>query len=162
MSEVAPVQWTPREGAILVIRRKVQKGKLVPSTKTKRRCRVAVAEALIEHLMEYRLTLEGIRESSGLMFPSSVGKPICNSRISEALVVAGKKAGITKGFTSQGFRRSHTDFLREGDIDPVVAKTITGHSVLRRRPPVRRRRDARRMRLQGCGSHRNHTLVQTA
>lgn len=51
VGEVSALKWEDLdvENRILVIRRKVQKGKLVPSTKTKRRRRVAVAEALIKH-----------------------------------------------------------------------------------------------------------------
>lgn len=133
--EVSALKWEDldMERRILLIRRKVQKGQLVPSTKTKKIRRVAVAEELLNHLVKYRVTLVGIRASCDLMFPSSVGKPIYNSRISEALLVARKKAGITKRFTSQGFRRSLTDLLREGTVDPVVAKAITGHSTDRMR-----------------------------
>ncbi len=67
------------------------------------------------------------------MFPSSVGKPIWNSRISEALAAARKRAGIRERFTSHGFRRSLTDLLREAAVDPVVAKAITGHQTDRMR-----------------------------
>ncbi len=84
-------------------------------------------------LFAHREELSAVQTASGLMFPSSVGKPIYNSRISEALKVARGKAGITQRFTSQGFRRSLTDLLRESNVDPVVAKAITGHATDRMR-----------------------------
>lgn len=136
--EVSALKWSDldEERRILLVRRKAQKGKLVPSTKTKRRRRTGVPEALLEGLLAYRAGLEKDSHpglESGLMFPSSVGKPIWSSRISDALRAACARAGITQRFTSQGFRRSMTDLLREAAVDPVVAKAITGHSTDRMR-----------------------------
>lgn len=133
--EVSALKWCDldSEKRILVIRRKVQKGRLVPTTKTNRLRRVAVPESLLEMLNDYRKQLSGAQKASELMFPSSVGKPIWNSRISEALARARKRAGITQRFTSHGFRRSLTDLLREATVDPVVAKAITGHRTDRMR-----------------------------
>jgi integrase len=114
----------------------VQKGKLVPSTKTKRARRAGVPEPLLEALRAYRAELEVDEHpglDSGLMFPSTVGRPLWSSRISEALRAALEGAGITQRFTSQGFRRSMTDLLREAAVDPVVAKAITGHTTDRMR-----------------------------
>src|SRR5690606_27748850 len=70
---------------------------------------------------------------SGLMFPSSVGTPICSARISDMLRAACRQAGITERFTSHGLRRSMTDLLRDAQVDPVVAKAIIGHATDRMR-----------------------------
>ncbi|HJL18937.1 MAG TPA: site-specific integrase [Sandaracinaceae bacterium LLY-WYZ-13_1] len=136
--ELSALKWSDldEERRILLVRRTVQKGKLVPSTKTKRARRAGVPEPLLEALRAYRAELVADEHpglDSGLMFPSTVGKPLWSSRISEALRAALKGAGITQRFTSQGFRRSMTDLLREAAVDPVVAKAITGHTTDRMR-----------------------------
>ncbi len=131
-----------KNGGILVVRRKAQKGKLVPSTKTKKLRRMSLPAAFIEQLTLYRALLTAAQLQSGLMFPSSVGKPVWNSRITKALKSARKRAGIRERFTSHGFRRSATDFFREAGIDPGVAKANTGHATDRMREHYSTIRDA--------------------
>lgn len=136
--EVAALQWRDldEEERVLEIRRTFSKGKLVPRTKTGRARRTGIPAWLRDLLVSHRAWLEEQRHpgvESGLMFPSSVGNPIWSARISEQLRAACKRAGITQRFTSQGFRRSLTDRLREAAVDPVVAKAITGHSTDRMR-----------------------------
>jgi integrase len=130
--EVTALKWEDldRQERILVIRRKAVKGKLKPSTKTRRLRELGVPELIIEELAGLRAWLSATEHpgrESGLMFPSRVGTPLASSRISEALRAARKRAAITQRFTSHGLRRSMTDMLRRAKVDPVIAKAIVGH-----------------------------------
>ena len=51
--------------------------------------------------------------------------------MSDELRAACKTAGIRTRFTSHGFRRSLTDLLRNAQVDPVVAASLTGHETER-------------------------------
>ena len=46
---------------------------------------------------------------------------------------AREEAGITRRFTSHGFRRTLTDLLRNAQVDPVIAAGLTGHETERMR-----------------------------
>ena len=134
--EVSALRWedfNPTERT-LTIRRKAVRGKLLPSTKTRRLRIVGVPQVLVERFLDLQERLaDHPGGESGLMFPSSVGTPICSARISEMLRKACGQAGITERFTSHGLRRSMTDLLRDAQVDPVVAKAIVGHATDRMR-----------------------------
>lgn len=44
-----------------------------------------------------------------------------------------KVAGITERFTPHGLRRTFNDMLRVAQVDPVIAKALTGHVTERMR-----------------------------
>lgn len=138
LGEVTALAWTDLDESrlVLTIRRKAVKGKLVPSTKTGRLRRVGVSAPLLEVLREQRAWLEAEEvegRESGLMFPSTKGTPLANSRFSVAMREACRAAGITQRFTTHGLRRSMTDALRLAGVDPAVAKSMIGHSTDRMR-----------------------------
>ena len=131
--ETTALKWDDLddERGVLWVRRKVQKGKLMPSTKTNRARRVGVPSYLQSRLDVHRRRLVAEQHPglpSGLMFPSTVGKPIWSARASSVLRGACERAGLDRPFTTHGFRRSMTDLLREAAVDPVTAKAITGHT----------------------------------
>lgn len=138
LGEVTALAWPDFDEVrlVLTIRRKVVKGRLVPSTKTGRMRRVGVSAPLLRVLEEQRAWLEADEvpgRESGLMFPSSKGTPLANSRFSEAMRDACRGAGIAQRFTTHGLRRSMTDALRLAGVDPAVAKSMIGHSTDRMR-----------------------------
>jgi integrase len=97
---------------------------------------VGVPELLRNVLRSHREQLVAAQHpglTSGLMFPSMRGTPLANSRISDALQEACKRAGIKQRFTSHGFRRTLTDLLRNAQVDPVIAAGLTGHETERMR-----------------------------
>ncbi|MCB9629762.1 MAG: site-specific integrase [Sandaracinaceae bacterium] len=131
--ETTALKWEDLDGdrGVLWVPRKVQKGQLVPSTKTNRARRVGVPSYLETRLDAFRRRLVAEQHPglpSGLMFPSSVGKPLWSARASGVLRGACERAGLDRPFTTHGFRRSMTDLLREAAVDPVTAKAITGHT----------------------------------
>lgn len=136
--EVSALKWSDvdeREGVIW-IRRKVVKGKLVPSTKTGRRRVVGAPAFLLAMLRGHQERLVAAKHpgvASELVFPSLKGTPLASARMSVALRDAREAAGITERFTSHGFRRSATDLLRAVAVDPTVAAAVIGHGTDRMR-----------------------------
>ena len=121
---------------IITIRRKVvQGGHVVPRTKTDRGRVVGLSAGTVARLESYMARLEREHPSRGspLLFPSTVGTPLCSSRVSDVLREARAKAGVTRRLTSQGLRRSMTDFLRLAGVDPVTAQALIGHQSARMR-----------------------------
>ena len=111
-------------------------GTLVPSTKTNKRRVVGAPKALVIRLRAHRDRLEAMEHpgrESELVFPSLKGTPLGTSRMSEALREARAIAGIEERFTSHGFRRSATDLLRQGAVDPAIAAALIGHATERMR-----------------------------
>ncbi len=135
--EVAALKWEDLDGdRVLRVQRTFVNGQLLPLTKTKRARRVGIPEPLLGELERHRAWLEAEKHPGlelGLMFPSTVGKPIWSARISEELRAVGARLQLKRRFTSHGFRRSFNDLLREAAVDPVVCKAITGHSTDRMR-----------------------------
>ena len=136
--ELSALKWEDYEvdAHVLRIRRAVSDGQVRSITKTEKARTVGVPEVLAGILRIHRERL--IKEqhsgvSSGLMFPSKRGTPLGSGRISDALRACCEKAGITRRFTSHGFRRSLTDLLRNAQVDPVVAAGLTGHETERMR-----------------------------
>jgi integrase len=136
--EVSALKWSDvddREGVIW-IRRKVVKGKLVPSTKTGRRRVVGAPAFLLAMLRSHQERLVAAKHpgvASELVFPSLKGTPLASARMSAALRDAREAAGITERFTSHGFRRSATDLLRAVAVDPAIAAAVIGHGTDRMR-----------------------------
>ncbi|MDB4977761.1 MAG: integrase family protein, partial [Myxococcaceae bacterium] len=124
------------EARVLRIRRRAILGEIVPETKTRKQRMVGVPLALAAAIRAHRAWLD-MEDHAGrhspLVYPSRRGTPLTHNRISEALALARKQAGITARFTSHGFRRSLTDLLRLAEVDPVIAAQITGHETERMR-----------------------------
>ncbi len=136
--EATALKWEDYDEAdrVLRIRRAVCERELRSITKTGKARTVGVPELLVQLLRKHRERLVKAQHpglSSGLIFPSERGTPLSAGRISDALRVACKDAGINKRFTSHGFRRSLTDLLRNAQVDPVVAAGLTGHETERMR-----------------------------
>ena len=136
--ENSALKWEDhdREARVLRIRRAVSDRQLRPITKTGKSRIVGVPAVLATVLEAHREQLTKRQHpglASGLMFPSRKGTPLTSGRISDALREACKAAGITKRFTSHGFRRSLTDLLRKAEVDPVIAAGLTGHETERMR-----------------------------
>jgi integrase len=129
--EVTALHWEDYSEAerVLTIRRKVQDGKVVPSTKSGR-VRVVGVPIELKEALACRLELSMARNVRGatLILPSLHGKPICASQISKALRAASTRAGIPQRITSHGLRRTSTDLLRLGGVSPLVAKALIGHA----------------------------------
>ena len=121
---------------IITIRRKVvQGGHVVPRTKTDRGRVVGLSAGTVARLESYMARLEREHPSRGspLLFPSTAGTPLASGRVSDVLREARARAGITRRLTSQGLRRSMTDFLRLARVDPVTAQALIGHQTTRMR-----------------------------
>ncbi|HEX7479414.1 MAG TPA: site-specific integrase, partial [Polyangiales bacterium] len=136
--EASALKWEDynEQTRVLQIRRSVCERELRPLTKTRKARIVGVPEILVGVLRRHREELVAEQHkglSSGLMFPSRKGTPLSGGRISDALVRGRTDAGITKRFTSHGFRRTLTDLLRNAQVDPVVAAGLTGHETERMR-----------------------------
>jgi integrase len=136
--ELSALKWEDHDeqARVLRIRRTVCERELRPLTKTRKARIVGVPDVLREVLRSHREQLVAAQHpglTSGLMFPSMRGTPLANSRISDALQEACKRAGIKQRFTSHGFRRTLTDLLRNAQVDPVIAAGLTGHETERMR-----------------------------
>ncbi len=121
------------ERGVILIRRKVSRRKIVPTTKTNK-ARTVGLPPILASLFEAQHTRRSDDGYTGpLVFPSSVGKPILNSRMSSAMKKARERAGISQTFTSHGFRRSVTDMLRQSGVDSTTSAAIIGHDTERMR-----------------------------
>jgi integrase len=129
--EVTALHWEDYSAGerVLTIRRKVQDGKVVPSTKSGRARVVGVPHPL-QAALEARTSMSAARNQAGgsLIAPSPSGKPIRASQISKALRAAAKRAEIPQRITSHGLRRTMTDLLRLAGVSPLVAKAVIGHA----------------------------------
>jgi integrase len=61
------------------------------------------------------------------VFPSEAGTLRAPSSLSKAWAKCLKAAKIEQRFTPHGMRRSFNDHLRRAGVDPVTAKSLTGH-----------------------------------
>jgi integrase len=65
---------------------------------------------------------------SAWVFPAvRTGKLRGANSMRKAWVSCLKAAGITERFTPHGLRRTFNDMLRRAQVDPVIAKALTGH-----------------------------------
>jgi integrase len=129
--EVTALHWEDYSATerVLTIRRKIQDGRVVPSTKSGRVRVVGVPLALKDALASRQdLSVARNLPEATLIVPSLHGKPICASQISKALRAASRRAGIQQRITSHGLRRTSTDLLRLGGVSPLVAKAVIGHA----------------------------------
>lgn len=129
--EVTALHWedySPTE-RVFTIRRKIQDGKIVTSTKSGR-ARVVGVPIPLRQALASGLELSRARNlrDASLIVPSLHGKPIRGSLISKALRAAAKRAEIPQRITSHGLRRTATDLLRIGGVSPLVAKAVIGHA----------------------------------
>ncbi|MEZ4248856.1 MAG: tyrosine-type recombinase/integrase [Polyangiales bacterium] len=136
--EVSALRWEAldAEARVLHVRRKVVRGEELPTAKTNRARLVGVPRALLDELFAYRAWVEAEAlpgRECGLMFFSSVGTPLGSSRISQVLREARAAVGMRARLTSHGLRRTVTDLLRQAGVDPVVAKSLVGHTTDRMR-----------------------------
>ena len=91
---------------------------------------------MLDELLAYRAWAEAEAlpgRECGLMFFSNVGTPLGSARISHALRDARASVGMRSRLTSHGLRRTVTDLLRQAGVDPVVAKSLVGHTTDRMR-----------------------------
>ncbi|MCB9609042.1 MAG: tyrosine-type recombinase/integrase [Polyangiaceae bacterium] len=121
------------DGRVIMVRRKAQQGEVLPTTKTNRRRQVPVPVVVAELLKTYRARL--VREqhpglASGLAFPSTVSKPIANSRANKVLKAACRAVGV-RSCATHDLRRGMNDRLREVEVSPAVAMSMIGHSTTR-------------------------------
>ncbi|MCA9611825.1 MAG: site-specific integrase [Sandaracinus sp.] len=136
--EVSALRWEALDvdARVLHVRRKVVRGEELPTTKTNRARLVGVPLALLDELLAYRAWAEAEAlpgRECGLMFFSNVGTPLGSARISHALRDARASVGMRSRLTSHGLRRTVTDLLRQAGVDPVVAKSLVGHTTDRMR-----------------------------
>lgn len=136
--EVSALRWEALDvdARVLHVRRKVVRGEELPTTKTNRARLVGVPRALLDELVAYRAWVEAEKlpgRERGLVFFSNVGTPLGSARISQALREAREAVGLRSRLTSHGLRRTVTDLLRQAGVDPVVAKSLVGHTTDRMR-----------------------------
>ena len=133
--ETSALHWKDLDLArrAITVRRKAQRGNVLPTTKTNRSRRVPLPVVAVELLKAYRARL--VRDqhpgvASPLAFPSTVSKPIANSRANKVLKAACRSAGVAQCATHD-LRRGMNDRLREVHASPATAMSILGHSTTR-------------------------------
>lgn len=130
---VSALQWPDIDeaaGVIRVVRKQVE-GVVGEVTRKKRVPKeFPLQPELATILREHRQLLE--TRSPGLdsawVFPAvRTGKLRGANSMRKAWVSCLKAAGITERFTPHGLRRTFNDMLRRAQVDPAIAKALTGH-----------------------------------
>lgn len=128
----ADINW---ETGRVLIRRSHSRGReIMIGTKTskrtgKRATPLYLDEPMLKVLRQHERTLTETREQreSELMFSSKDGKVRSLSALRGVFAKVLAALGITKNFTPKGMRRTYTDLARQGNVDPLVRRRISGH-----------------------------------
>jgi integrase len=130
---VSALQWPDIDeaaGVIRVVRKQVESvvGKLTRGKKAPKEfpLQPELATILREHRQRL-LETQAPGVDSGWVFPSvRTGKLRGASSMKGAWMTCLEAVGITDRFTPHGLRRTFNDMLRRAQVDPVIAKALTG------------------------------------
>ena len=125
VSIVQTVQWVSGQGTIIQ----------PPKNATSRRAisldpgTVAVLRAHRADQAEHKLSLGGVYQDLGLVFPGPLGKPLDPAALTHAWERIAKKAGIP-GVRVHDLRHFHATLLLQMGIHPKVVQERLGHSTI--------------------------------
>lgn len=122
---VSDINWETGE---LYIRRSQTFGAAVERTKTDNDLTIGLPASVMQILRNHVASLEGKAAESDLLFPSTeTGGYWSGKALNEPIAAICKHAGIWKKITPRFMRRTYTDLKRKVALDPLVARSISGH-----------------------------------
>jgi site-specific recombinase XerC len=114
---------------LLLVRRSQTKGDPMNKTKTGKRQKIWLPEALMRVLWWHVQSLpSGVAQRSDLLFPSRTGGFRARSVLDKPFAAVAAEAGVPHNVTARAMRRSYNDLMRFAGVDSIVKRSISGHA----------------------------------
>jgi integrase len=123
------------EENMILVRRSHTLNKIMNTTKTKRRQRIAVPVDVMKILkwhVETQLTTPE-QKTSELLFAAEDGGCRSENFLTKSFAKVGLMIGLKKKVTPKGMRRTFNDLTRLADVEGLVTRSISGHQTDRMR-----------------------------
>lgn len=122
----ADVLWTER---VILVRRSHTLTTIMDTTKTKLRQRIHVPPELMAILKWHvdRQLVTDEQKGTALLFPREDGAPRSEASLRRPFAIVSALLGLHKTFTPKGMRRTFNDLTRQGAVEGLVTRSISGH-----------------------------------